>query len=192
LPHAVRIAAGFTTMFIDPWFSGLGPGHGRAIPLDPSTVEWVRALWEQDWAGDLDNVARETVLFLRQREALPKAVSIDPRVAAALRNLPIADSIQHVAANIGLSPSRLRALVHNQTGTPPARLRMWQRLRAAIVSLPEKPIAAAASDAGFADQAHLTRTAMRLIGQTPRDLASALTNRPAEERPPPISARGGL
>jgi methylphosphotriester-DNA--protein-cysteine methyltransferase len=51
---------------------------------------------------------------------------------------------------------------------------MWQRLRAAILSLPAKPIALAAIDAGFADQAHLTRTAVRLLGQTPGDLARLL------------------
>jgi AraC-like DNA-binding protein len=38
----------------------------------------------------------------------------------------------------------------------------------------DKPIALAAVDAGFADQAHLTRTATRLIGRTPGDLALML------------------
>jgi AraC-like DNA-binding protein len=42
------------------------------------------------------------------------------------------------------------------------------------VSLPVKPIALAAFDAGFADQAHLTRTATRLVGQTPGDLTRTL------------------
>jgi AraC-like DNA-binding protein len=46
-------------------------------------------------------------------------------------------------------------------------VRMWQRLRTAMLSPPDKPIALAAADAGFADQAHLTRTARRLVGQTP-------------------------
>jgi len=36
---------------------------------------------------------------------------------------------------------------------PAARLRMWQRLRAPIVSLLVKPIALAAFNAGFADRA---------------------------------------
>jgi AraC-like DNA-binding protein len=65
-------------------------------------------------------------------------------------------------------------LGRHPTGSAPARLRMWQRLRAAIVSLPVKPIALAAFDAGFADQAHLTRTATQLIGQTPGDLIRTL------------------
>jgi AraC-like DNA-binding protein len=194
LPHAANVASGSTVVFIDPWFLGLGPGHGRAIPLDTPTIEQVRAYWYQNGEGDPDNFARDTVLFLRQRQLLPDAVSIDPRVAVALRNLPVADCIQHVAATVGLSPSRLRALIQIQTGTPPARLRTWLRLRAAIINLQMMPIAVAATDAGFADQAHLTRTATRLVGHTPRDIACALSSTPAHrqmERPPqpPSSSR---
>jgi AraC-like DNA-binding protein len=98
---------------------------------------------------------------------LPPALPIDPRVAAALRSLPAAERIDHVAVGVGMSPSRLRTLIHDLTGTSPAQLRTWQRLRTAMFSLTDKPIALAAADAGFADQAHLTRTANRLLGQTP-------------------------
>jgi AraC-like DNA-binding protein/catechol 2,3-dioxygenase-like lactoylglutathione lyase family enzyme len=174
LAHAAATAARYAVVLIDPWFLGLGPGHGDAIPLDPSTVAQIRSLWDQDGEDDPDDCARATVAFLRRRELLPKAVSIDPRVASVLRNLPMANGIQDLAAAVGLSPSRLRALVRDQTGTPPAQLRRWQRLRAAIGNLPRKPIALAASDAGFADQAHLTRTATQLVGQTPGDLVAAL------------------
>jgi AraC-like DNA-binding protein len=187
LPHAANIASGSIVVFIDPWFLGLGPGHRRAIPLDPPTIDQVRAYWYQNGERDPDSFARDTVVFLRQRRLLPDAVSIDPRVAVALRSLPVTDCIQQLAATVGLSPSRLRALIQIQTGTPPARLRTWQRLRAAIINLQMMPIAVAASDAGFADQAHLTRTATRLVGQTPRDIASALSSTPVHrqpERPP--------
>ena len=91
-----------------------------------------------------------------------------------MRDLDIADGVARAAADVGLSPSRLRALVHDLTGTSPARLRMWRRLRIAMLGLVDKPIALAAADAGFADQAHLTRAATRLIGQTPGDLARML------------------
>jgi AraC-like DNA-binding protein len=68
---------------------------------------------------------------------------------------------------------------------------MWRRLRAAILDLPAKPIALAAFDAGFADQAHLTRTATRLVGQTPGDLArllDATPHRRHDERSPALTA----
>lgn len=167
-------AARHASVFIDPWNYGLGPGPGRPIALDGDTVRQLRARWSPDGAGDPAASARETVLLLRRRDVLPAPVAIDPRVTAALGDIAAADSVTEIAATIGLSPSRLRALIHAQTGTSPMHLRMWQRLRAAILSLPTKPIAVAAIDAGFADQAHLTRTATRLLGQTPGDLARLL------------------
>jgi AraC-like DNA-binding protein len=171
-------ATGHASVFIDPWFLGLGPGHRRAMALDLSTVERVRGLWSPSDACDPDECAQETVACLRRAGMLPQAVSIDPRVAAALHDLAAAECIDEVAASVRLSSSRLRALIHDQAGTPPARLRIWQRLRAAIVSLPAKPIALVACDAGFADQAHLTRTAVRLLGQTPGELVRLLSCAP--------------
>jgi AraC-like DNA-binding protein len=176
--HSAGSATGHASVFIDPWFLGLGSGHRRAIALDLPTVERVRGQWFPSDTWDPDERARETVARLRRAGMLPQAVSIDPRVAAALHDLAAAERIDDVAASVRLSSSRLRALIHDQAGTPPARLRMWQRLRAAIVSLPAKPIALAACDAGFADQAHLTRTAVRLVGQTPGELVRLLSCAP--------------
>ena len=173
--HRISGPVGHSSVFIDPWYVGLGSGHHRAIPLDLPVVEHVRDLWSPADECDPDQRARETVQFLRRQAVLPQAVSIDPRVVAAMRYLVAADCIEHVAGAVGLSPSRLRALIHDQTGTPPARLRMWQRLRAAILSLPATPIALAAFDAGFADQAHLTRTATRFVGLTPGELVQVLS-----------------
>ncbi|MGH8825577.1 MAG: helix-turn-helix domain-containing protein [Jiangellaceae bacterium] len=166
--------AGHLTVFIDPWYQGLGRGRGSAVPLDAATVEHLADVWSAVCLTDPDESARETVTYLRQRALLPPAVAIDPRVAAALRALPATECVTHVAADVGLSPSRLRTLIHDLTGASPARLRLWRRLRTAMVGLADKPIALAAADAGFADQAHLTRTASRLIGQTPGDLVRML------------------
>jgi AraC-like DNA-binding protein len=121
--------------------------------------------------ADLDGIATETVSDLRRRRVLAPAVSIDPRIATAVRDLAVTDSIGHLAAHVGLSQSRLRTLVQELTGVPPTRLRMWQRFRAAMLDLPDKPLALAAAEAGFADQAHMTRTAIRLVGWTPGELA---------------------
>jgi AraC-like DNA-binding protein len=170
----VSFAGAHMAVLIDPWYQGLGPGLGTAVPLDLATVEYLAGCWSTVGADDLDERARETVNHLRRRNLLPPAVAIDPRVAAAVRDLDATDGVAGAAAGVGLSPSRLRALVHDLTGTSPARLRMWRRLRTAMLGLVDKPIALAAADAGFADQAHLTRTATRLIGQTPGDLARML------------------
>jgi AraC-like DNA-binding protein len=95
--------------------------------------------------------------------------ALDPRLVAALdalrdRGVPMPD----LAAMVGLSPQRLRALARQQVGMPLTRWRVWARLRRAAEALRagESP-AAAAVTAGFADQAHLTRRMREMMGLTP-------------------------
>jgi AraC-like DNA-binding protein len=184
--YGAASTAGHVVAFIEPCFQGLGPGGGSPVPLDVAAVEYLVGRWSTVGAADLDETARETATYLRRRSFVDPPVAIDPRVAAAIQNLQVTEDVAHAAARVGLSPSRLRALIHDLTGTSPARLRMWQRLRTAMLGLVDKPIAVAATDAGFADQAHLTRTATRLLGQTPGHLARMLRNNSSTQsrRPP--------
>ncbi|MHC5262644.1 helix-turn-helix domain-containing protein [Streptomyces sp. UC4497] len=92
--------------------------------------------------------------------AVRECTSTDPRA-----------DIEAIAADVGLSPPRMRALVRASVGIPLVRLRQWSRLRAAIAGLPGESVAAAAASAGFSDQAHLARTARRLIGRAPASIA---------------------
>lgn len=174
LAHRARSSAGYLALHLDAWHLGLGPARHGAVPLDPATARRLRALWSAVDIEELDEAARDTVIHLRRRDLLAPAMPIDPRVAAALDTLPDAERVQELAGEVGLSPSRLRALVRDLTGAPLVRLRMWQRLRTSVAGLADNPIATAAVDAGFADQPHLTRTATRLIGHTPADLAATL------------------
>lgn len=64
-------------------------------------------------------------------------------------------------------------------GIPLSTLRQWARLRDALTAPPGTPLAVAAADAGFADQAHLTRTARALVGRTPGSLRPRRPNRVA-------------
>jgi AraC-like DNA-binding protein len=97
--------------------------------------------------------------------------AIDPRLAFAIDALPDAYRLDVLAAEIGMSPSRLRALVHDGVGAPLTQLRLWSRLGRAIALLPHSTAADAAATAGFADQAHLTRTARRFLGRAPAELS---------------------
>ncbi|WP_344180049.1 helix-turn-helix domain-containing protein, partial [Streptomyces albidochromogenes] len=98
---------------------------------------------------------------------------LDPRVAHAVHLCTLHDPdmpIASIAIKAGLSAPRLRALVGQDVGIALARLRRWGRLRTAIAHLPDSTAALAAATAGFADQAHLTRTARDFIGRTPASL----------------------
>lgn len=107
---------------------------------------------------------------------------IDSRLAFVIEALPAASRIDGLAAEVGISPSRLRSLAHEEIGVPLTELRLWSRLARAIAWLPYGPTAAAAAAAGFADQAHFTRTARRFLGRTPGDLSlRSLAPRPRND-----------
>ncbi|MFI2611040.1 helix-turn-helix domain-containing protein [Kitasatospora sp. NPDC018619] len=117
---------------------------------------------------------------LTEREVRPgggrPAAGLDPRLRAAMAAL--ADEqvpLEGLAARVGLSPQRLRALAQRQLGVPLARWRSWQRLARAAVALGEgcSP-AQAALAGGFADQAHFSRWMRESTGLTPAQVLPAL------------------
>jgi AraC-like DNA-binding protein len=104
---------------------------------------------------------------------------LDSRLAFAIEALPRADRLEALAIEVGISPSRLRALAYENIGVPLTQLRLWSRLARAIALVPHATTAVAATAAGFADQAHFTRTARRFLGRTPGELSlRRLTVRP--------------
>jgi AraC-like DNA-binding protein len=174
LDHSARTGAAYLAVHIDAWHLGLGPAQHGAIGLDAAMAQRLRTLWSGVDSADLDAAACETVTDLRRHDLLAPGIPIDPRVSAVLDTLPDVDRVQELAGAVGLSPSRLRALVRDVTGASLVRLRMWRRLRTSVAGLAHDPIATAAVNAGFADQPHLTRTATRLVGHTPADIAATL------------------
>ena len=109
--------------------------------------------------------------------------AVDPRVTVVIDALPGARRLDDLAAEIGVSPSRLRAVVHDAVGVPLSQLRLWSRLGGALALLPYGSAANAAATAGFADQAHFTRTARRFLGRTPAEMSlRSLALRPPNPR----------
>jgi AraC-like DNA-binding protein len=94
---------------------------------------------------------------------------LDPRLVQALSALTdLSAPLPNLAATVGLSPQRLRALARQQLGMPLARWRVWTRLRRATEALQGgQSLAEAAIAAGFADQAHFTRQMREMMGLTP-------------------------
>ncbi|WP_279588708.1 helix-turn-helix domain-containing protein [Actinophytocola oryzae] len=99
---------------------------------------------------------------------------LDPRLVAAMD--AVWDlAMPELAARVGLSPQRLRALARAQLGMPLTRWRVWARLRRAAEALRAgRSLAEAALTAGFADQAHLTRWMREMMGLTPAAVLPAL------------------
>ncbi|WP_279383134.1 AraC family transcriptional regulator [Streptomyces sp. FH025] len=105
---------------------------------------------------------------LRPAGVLPSA-GVDARLRAAMRalaedRLPL----ERLAARVGLSPQRLRALARAQLGVPLTCWRAWRQLARAVDALGQgHSLAEAALAGGFADQAHLSRRMRELTGLTP-------------------------
>ncbi len=98
----------------------------------------------------------------------------DPRVSRAIdfieafftRDLSILD----IAAAAGLSPTQLGRAFRAATGRTPYAYVVERRLQHAVTLLRTTalPIAVVALEAGFSDQAHLTRAVRQHLGRTPR------------------------
>ena len=99
----------------------------------------------------------------------------DPAVTWAARLLrdPQART-EEVAAAVGLSMRQLRRRCHAAVGYGPKTLQRVLRFRrfvSRIDACPDLDLAAIAAEAGYADQAHLTRECAKLSGLTPAALA---------------------
>lgn len=117
--------------------------------------------------------------------ALVDAARLDPAVAEVARLLhdPQARA-EDVADDVGLSPRQLRRRFHASVGYGPKTLQRVLRFRRFVSRIdalspnlqdPRRPdgldLASLAVQAGYADQAHLTRECGRLAGLTPVALA---------------------
>jgi AraC family transcriptional regulator len=100
-------------------------------------------------------------------------VSRDRRIAAAIdfieAHFARDISLIEIAAAAHLGPAQLTRLFRQATGLSPYRYVIARRLRAAVRLLrtTDLPIAIVALEAGFGDQAHLTRAMRARLGCTP-------------------------
>ncbi len=101
-----------------------------------------------------------------------RAPPLDQRIPWVMRKLDanIDHPFEQLAAELGLSASRLSHLFSQELGLSFRSYQAWARLRQAwemIVQRPEMSIAEIAGVAGFADAAHLSRTCHNSLGFTP-------------------------
>ncbi len=100
---------------------------------------------------------------------------LDPRIAAVLEYLRTTPSpppsIGDLARIAYLSESRLQHVFREQVGVPIRRYLLWHRYLTALSLLADGwSVTEAAYEAGFADGAHLTRTAVRMNGYPPTEM----------------------
>lgn len=168
VPHAIEATGTVTLLLVEPHSPIAcllgGPNPVGIAPLSLDLADLV------DPRAPLERCLDRLLLKLPS----PAAV-LEPRVAAALECLASdtsASAIARTAGKVGLSTSRLRALAAIELGHPMASWVIWRKLERAGKNLAAgSTLAEAAYEAGFADQAHLTRTMRKVLGITPRMLS---------------------
>jgi len=96
----------------------------------------------------------------------------DERIQLVMRRL-VSDPgesipVESLAAEVGLSPSRLAHLFKEQVGVPIRMFRTWYRLKTAVVNLRDgMTLTDAALRAGFYDSAHFTNAFRETFGLPP-------------------------
>jgi AraC-like DNA-binding protein len=86
-------------------------------------------------------------------------------------------SAQYLAAQVGLSESRLLQLFKETLGVPIRRYRQWHRLFVTAVGVTRGlSLTAAALEAGFTDSAHFNHTFRSILGTTPSAMFSPRGN----------------
>lgn len=132
------------------------------------------ATWRTHGNSDATAAAAQAVIDALAPNARTAAVS-DERILRAVTyirsHLDRPLTLEEVAREACLSPSRFRHLFIEQTGTALRPYVLWRRfLLAWEVVMRGGSISAAAHTAGFADAAHLSRTSSRMFGFPPSAL----------------------
>jgi AraC-like DNA-binding protein len=138
----------------------------------------------EDVSGDAAGHNRLRAIVGTLLDRLADAPAADPVAtrAASMLGAPAAPPVRDLARRFDLSERQLRRRVEAAVGYPPrtlARILRFQRfLGAARSSGPSGPdLARLAVEAGYADQAHLTRDSRRLAGLPPGALLDWETRR---------------
>ncbi len=151
----------------------LGPDEIRALPS--AVMHDLRggfaALLESSEAGLAEAEEACARLIGSFAEEAPRP-GVHWRVRKAMERIELElgdpPSLETLAEELGISPSRLRHTFKEQTGLPISRYALWMRLRAALLeALEGKTMTESAQAAGFSDAAHFTRTCRQMFGLPP-------------------------
>jgi AraC-like DNA-binding protein len=139
---------------------------GRHTPLDALWGRFADELRER-LAAAADPQRRLEIFEAALLARLPRVRAIHPAVAHALAQFAAGDDVAGVVDDVGYSHRRFIALFRGAVGLSPKRYCRVQRLQRAIARLPTRSLAEVALDAGYSDQAHLSREFRELAGVSP-------------------------
>ena len=151
--------------------------HGRFEVLAAEQVAVAAQRLEQAWRSgkSYEAVAGVCRQLVQEIACTSFREPSDPRVLTAIeyirQRVHQAVLLSEVARATHLSPSRFRHLFVQETGMPLRTYVLWRRLLYVWTLITQgQTLSAAAHAAGFADSAHLSRTARTMFGLPPSAL----------------------
>ncbi|MBM9578498.1 helix-turn-helix transcriptional regulator [Leptospira sp. 201903070] len=170
----------FVLILLDPITMGTGlfadrnltPGKPAIEVGDVFDWEKIRFFFE---ASDVppENLKAEIAKRIFENGTGKSITPKDIRIIRSMKSLSDSEdtlTLQEVAKEAGLSPSRFRHLFRKETGITFSGYRLWIKTRRAILSLGNHPeLIHAAYQGGFADQAHFSRIFRRSFGMSPSE-----------------------
>lgn len=154
--------------------------QGRLEVLDAGQVAAFASCLEQAWRRDKSHQAVGDAChqLVQALAGTSTREPSDPRVLAAVASIrqridqPV--SLAELAQAAHLSPGRFRHLFVEETGMPLRTYVLWRRLlHVWTLVMQGETLSTAAHAAGFADSAHLSRTARTMFGLPPSALQMA-------------------
>lgn len=140
------------------------PAEGLAHKTEPQIALWVQ---QENWQA-----LRKWIITFFEYEPLAKQSKKDERIVAVLqfisKNIHTPINTKRLTQIAFLSESRLLHLFKQEMGLPIRNYILWYRLQVALkYILKTRSLTEAAHFAGFADQAHMTRTCVKMMGLPP-------------------------
>lgn len=142
--------------------------------LAPDTVADAATRLERAWRVEqsYDAVRAVCMQLVQELSGAASAAPSDARVLAAIdyirERVNETVSLAEVAQAVHLSPERFRHLFVEETGMPLRSYVLWRRLlHVWTLLMAGETLSSAAHGAGFADSAHLSRTARTMFGLPP-------------------------
>ncbi|GAB3757792.1 AraC family transcriptional regulator [Ramlibacter monticola] len=167
--------------------------QGRLELLEPAAVSPAARRLEEAWRvdGSYDAVKAVCLQLIQDLSGTAPREPSDARVLAAIeyirQRVDQAVSLPEVASAAHLSPERFRHLFVEETGMPLRTYLLWRRLlHVWTLLMGGETLSAAAHAAGFADSAHLSRTARTMFGLPPSilQMAGPLSTKAREQARP--------
>jgi AraC-like DNA-binding protein len=127
-----------------------------------ANVDEIAAMAERDPAAAAKELFNSLIDLPARAEDWPDLLAADLRRHAVV-------SLEHWSAHHGLTPHTLSRGFRNAFGVTPKRFGLESKAHSALrhIRVGAAPLSVIAADAGFSDQAHMTRTIAELTGNPP-------------------------